>query len=62
MSFYIQESGAANHAVREATCGCIAELGSKVSSECVRPHIPSLVNTLLDCFKDDSWPVRDGKI
>ena len=30
MKFYISQSQAANHAVREAACTCIAELGSKV--------------------------------
>ncbi len=31
MDFYIPQSQAANHAVREATCICTAELGTKVS-------------------------------
>ena len=30
VEFYISQSRAANHAVREAACTCIAELGSKV--------------------------------
>ena len=47
--------------MREAACTCIAELGSKVSGVCLRPHVPHLTSTLLDCFKDDSWPVRDGE-
>ena len=41
-------------------CACIAELDSKVSSQYMSPHIPDLTMTLMDCFKDDSWPVRDG--
>lgn len=30
VEFYIHQSEADNHAVREAACACIAELGSKV--------------------------------
>lgn len=30
VEFYISQSEAANHAVREAACTCIAELGTKV--------------------------------
>ena len=25
-----------------------------------RPHVPKLLEALLDCFKDQSWPVRDA--
>ena len=42
VTFYTRESVASNHAVREAACTCIAELGSKVSSDCLRPHVPHL--------------------
>ena len=31
MEFYISQTKADNHAVREAACACIAELGTKVS-------------------------------
>ena len=31
VTFYISQTEADNHAVREAACACIAELGSKVS-------------------------------
>ena len=31
MEFYISQTKADNHAVREAACACIAELGIKVS-------------------------------
>ena len=55
------ESQAANHAVREAACACIAELGTKVSQDCLRKYIGQLIDVLLECFQDDSWPVRDGK-
>uniref|UniRef100_A0A1X7T4L7 Tubulin-specific chaperone D C-terminal domain-containing protein n=1 Tax=Amphimedon queenslandica TaxID=400682 RepID=A0A1X7T4L7_AMPQE len=59
VSFYIKESEASNHAVREAACTCIAELGNKISPDAVRPHVSALVTALLDCFHDESWPVRD---
>lgn len=60
VNFYIQQSDADNHAVREAACACIAELGSKIDKEKVRPHVKQLLEALLVCFQDDSWPVRDA--
>ena len=86
VAFYVNQSEADNHAVREAACACIAELGSKVSlrlrpltctdfayflfllafpydqvnKDAVRPFISQLLDALLVCFNDDSWPVRDG--
>ena len=42
----------ANHVVREAGCGCIAELGTKVSPNCLRKH---MIGVLLECFQDDSF-------
>ena len=48
--------------MREAACACIAELGSKMNKDCLRPYVPQLVSTLIDCFKDDSWPVRDCEL
>ena len=32
----------------------------QVSSAVLCPHIPELVKVLLECFRDDSWLVRDG--
>ncbi|XP_033114382.1 uncharacterized protein LOC117114802 [Anneissia japonica] len=58
--YYINQTLADNHAVREAACACIAELGSKIDKEVVRPHVEDLLKALLDCFKDESWPVRDA--
>lgn len=64
--FYISQSQADNHAVREAACHCISELCTKVagvdeaSKEPFRKHIEKLLETLVDCFKDESWPVRDA--
>ena len=36
VAFYISQSQASNHAVREAACTCTAELGAKVSVPAVR--------------------------
>lgn len=64
-SFYASQAMADNHAVREAACHCISEICTKVaiddaSKEPFRRHITSLLETLVDCFKDESWPVRDA--
>ncbi|XP_071962564.1 uncharacterized protein [Antedon mediterranea] len=60
VTYYIAQTLADNHAVREAACACIAELGSKIDKEVVRPHVEELLKALLDCFRDESWPVRDA--
>ncbi|GFY50793.1 uncharacterized protein TNIN_184761 [Trichonephila inaurata madagascariensis] len=57
---YISQTKADNHAVREAACACIAELASKVDQEATKHYVAQLLQTLLDCFCDDSWPVRDA--
>ena len=64
-AYYITQSQADNHAVREAACHCISEICSKVAieeanKEPFRTHIPALLEALVDCFKDESWPVRDA--
>ena len=33
----------------------------QVNPDCLRPHVSDLLQALVCCFKDDSWPVRDGK-
>lgn len=58
--FYIKQSEADNHAVREAACACIAELATKVGTDPVKQFVPDLIKALLICFQDDSWPVRDA--
>jgi len=61
--YYISQCSADNHAVREAACLCIAELASKVSSfayQEMQGLVPRLLDGLIDCFKDESWPVRDA--
>ncbi|GBF89452.1 hypothetical protein Rsub_02024 [Raphidocelis subcapitata] len=60
VSYYIAQSKANNHAVREAACACIAELMEKVDKAAVAPHVPTLLRALILCFKDMSWPVRDA--
>ena len=60
VEYYIEATESDNHAVREAACACIAELASKIQHEAVRPYVERLLTTLLVCFQDDSWPVRDG--
>lgn len=60
VDYYIEATGADNHAVREAACACIAELGKKVDKTVVSVYIPRLLEALLICFNDDSWPVRDA--
>ena len=62
-AFYIAQSQADNHAVREASCHCISELCTKVAQhidkEPFKPFVEPMLHALLDCFKDASWPVRD---
>jgi len=58
MTYYTQQSLAANYFVREAACHCMGELGSKIDRDAVRPLVPSILKTLLECFGDQSWPVR----
>jgi len=58
--FFIKQAGADNHAVREAACHCIAELATKVEHDAVSEFIPGLLDALIGCFKDASWPVRDA--
>jgi hypothetical protein len=53
-----------NHAVREAACQGIAELAQKVGSHdvyanCLSPYVMILLQALIMCFHDESWPVRD---
>jgi hypothetical protein len=66
--YYIMQSEADNHAVREAACACIAEIctkvvqGSEENRAIFSPHVNSLLEALVMCFKDQSWPVRDAAI
>lgn len=57
--YFELQCSADNHAVREAACQGFAEITTKLDREVIRLHIPRIVYALLDCFKDESWPVRD---
>eukprot|EP00742_Colponemidia_sp_Colp-10_P009646 GILJ01010538.1.p1 GENE.GILJ01010538.1~~GILJ01010538.1.p1 ORF type:complete len:683 (-),score=79.23 GILJ01010538.1:72-2120(-) len=62
-SFYVSQCDSENHAVREAACHCIGEIGAKVAisnSEPFKEHVPQLMKALQSCFMDESWPVRDA--
>ena len=60
VTFYCAQIAADNHAVREAACACIAELAQKCSPEALENQWEPMLNSLIDCFGDDSWPVRDA--
>lgn len=60
VQFYVSQTQADNHAVREAACMCVAELGKKVDRAVLQPFVLDLMQCLLTCFQDDSWPVRDA--
>ena len=63
VSFYnkiCQQIAADNHAVREAACACLAELAQKCSTTALEQEWERMMDALIDCFGDDSWPVRDA--
>jgi hypothetical protein len=47
----VAQTHADNHAVREAACACIAELGNKIGREALQPHVNALLEALLSCFR-----------
>jgi len=62
--YYSKMCDADNHAVREAACQGVAELAQKVGThpvykEYISPFVTMLLQALLMCFHDESWPVRD---
>mmetsp|Transcript_24365 Transcript_24365/g.51022 ORF Transcript_24365/g.51022 Transcript_24365/m.51022 type:complete len:949 (+) Transcript_24365:84-2930(+) len=62
--YYAIMCDADNHAVREAACQGVAELAQKLGkhslyAEFLAPHVTILLQALLMCFHDESWPVRD---
>ncbi|KAA8491425.1 hypothetical protein FVE85_2440 [Porphyridium purpureum] len=60
VAYYTTQCDADNHAVREAACQAFSELATKLPDEAaVIPFIPSMLGALVNCFKDESWPVRD---
>jgi hypothetical protein len=62
--YYIQMCDADNHVVREAACQAVAELATKLGTspqyqEKLQPFVHMLLQALIVCFHDESWPVRD---
>jgi hypothetical protein len=62
--YYVQMCDADNHVVREAACQAVAELSVKIGmneehAAVLQPHVTVLLQALLMCFHDESWPVRD---
>lgn len=62
--YYVNCCDADNHVVREAACQAVAELAQKVGTHpeyalYLEPFVPTLLQALLMCFHDESWPVRD---
>ncbi|CAB9501504.1 expressed unknown protein [Seminavis robusta] len=60
--YYVKMCDANNHVVREAACQAVAELAVKLSQrypEQLQPYVSMLLQALLMCFHDESWPVRD---
>ncbi|KAH8852513.1 Armadillo type fold [Schistosoma japonicum] len=60
VDYYIEQSDADNHAVREASCAAIAEIVTKLDSNLLLPCVNKLLDALTICFGDESWPVRDA--
>lgn len=62
--YYVQAADADNHVVREAACQAMAELGARLTAvpehaAKLAPLVPTLLQALIMCFYDESWPVRD---
>lgn len=60
--YYIKMCDANNHVVREGACQAVAELATKLSVHApdqFQPYVSMLLQALLMCFHDESWPVRD---
>ena len=60
VDYYCKQATADNHAVREAACSCIAELAVKIEKKFICDFVGKLLDVLIACFKDESWPVRDA--
>ena len=62
--YYVKMCDADNHVVREGACQAVAELANKLGthpefSTSLQPYVQTLLQALLMCFHDESWPVRD---
>ena len=60
VQFYVAQSQAENPAVREAACQCMSELGRKIDHASVSSFVAVMLEALVLCFQDESWPVRDA--
>lgn len=59
VSFYIDQTGAENNAVREAACTCMSEIATKLHKDAVRPHLTGILDALAVCLDDECCGVRD---
>lgn len=62
--YYVKMCDADNHVVREAACQAVAELAVRLGDhkeyhDDLLPFIDLMLQSLLMCFHDESWPVRD---
>lgn len=64
--FYCSQTMSDDQSDREAACHCIAEIGPKLAvighdeKNAFKPHIETLLSSLLFCLRDESWLVRDA--
>ncbi|KAK4528906.1 hypothetical protein GAYE_SCF66G6854 [Galdieria yellowstonensis] len=58
--YYVSQTLAENHCVREAACHAMEEAIDRLPLSSVERHIQQVVQALLVCFQDESWPVRDS--
>lgn len=59
LDFYISQTSADNHAVREAACQSLGEAVLRLDCTAVLNEAGRVAAALVECFKDESWPVRD---
>lgn len=59
LDYYISQTVADNHSVREAACYAMEEAVEKLPFQALQGHIKQILQALLVCFQDESWPVRD---
>mmetsp|Transcript_14590 Transcript_14590/g.22519 ORF Transcript_14590/g.22519 Transcript_14590/m.22519 type:complete len:810 (+) Transcript_14590:25-2454(+) len=62
--YYVKMCDADNHVVREASCQAVAEIAERLGcneeyAPYLAPFVPMLLQALILCFHDESWPVRD---
>ena len=65
MRHYGKMCDADNHVVREAACLAVSELSVKLGTnpkykESLSPFVQGMLQSLIMCFYDESWPVRDS--